>query len=84
MVNTKALDKVTTTAKKCGALERDLELLEAEIAARRQDRQMMMASFEAKIVELQRKREAVQFAKEEAEADLEAAINVLVAGDSHG
>jgi hypothetical protein len=84
MVSTKALNTVTTTAKKCGALERDLELLEAEIAARRQDRQIIMASFEAKIVELQRKREALEFAKSEAEADLEAAINVLVAGDANG
>lgn len=84
MVNHGALNAVTTTAKKCGALGRDLELLEQQISDKRQNRQVLMASLEAEIVNLQRRREAVQFAKDEAEADLEAAINVLVAGDADG
>lgn len=84
MVNTHTLGIVTSKAKKCGALERDLELLEQQIADKRQNRQILIASLEGEIVNLQRKREAVQAAHAQAEQELDAAIDALVQGDGDG
>lgn len=84
MINTHTLGIVTSKAKKCGALERDLELLEQQIADKRQNRQVLMSSLEAEITNLQRKREAVEFAYAEAETELNEAVSALMQEESHG